>query len=99
MAKHTFTGHLFLHAKTAERGGNPYYHFSQNDISGDGNFIKVVDCAFDVEIPDDFNPTPALVAALDAEERALRLKLADQLMHIHDRRSKLQAICYEAATA
>jgi hypothetical protein len=93
--KKTFTGAVYLHESGVRLAPEQrYYHFSDNDIGGSA-FVKVVDCSFDVEIPDDFDPTPAVVAALNEQKRLLRLKLSKELAAIDDRISKLSAICYE----
>lgn len=97
MAKKTFTGAVYLHESGAAIAHEQrYYHFSDHDISG-AAFIKVTDCSFEVEIPDDFDPTAPAIAALNEKKRLLRLKLAKDLSEIDDRISKLSALTFEAA--
>jgi hypothetical protein len=57
----------------------------------------VADCSIDVEIPDDFDPTPAVIAGLKEKKRLLRVALAEELASIDDRISKLSALTFEAA--
>lgn len=76
----------------------PTYLLSHYELKGNG-FVTVRGQEFEVEIPDDFNPIPGQLAALDEQEKAARLKLADELASINDRRAKLQAICYDAPEA
>ena len=54
--------------------------------------VYIAPCSVEVEIPDDFNPIPAQVAALEKEKRELQAKFAKELMDIDDRISKLTCI-------
>lgn len=47
---------------------------------------------FDVEVPDDYNPVPQLVANLEEQKRLKRVKLAQELAAIDDQISKLTCI-------
>jgi hypothetical protein len=95
--KKTFTGAVYLHESGVRLAPEQrYYHYSDRDISGPG-FVKVADCSFDVEIPDDFDPTPAVIAGLQEKKRLLRVALAEELASIDDRISKLSALTFEAA--
>lgn len=53
--------------------------------------------SFEVEVPDDFNPIPQQVAALEEKKRQLRLKLAEDLAALDENLSKLTCITFEAA--
>lgn len=97
MTKATIKGHLFLYVpmSTAEK---PVYTFNATDISGD-LFIKVCPHTIEAEIPDDFDPVPQQIAALNEQKRHLRVKLAEALANIDDRISKLSALTFEPAEA
>lgn len=98
MTKYTVNGALYLHASSAQEAPEDRsYYFTASDFSTSANFIKVVDVAFDVQIPDDFDPVPTVIAALNEQKRLLRVKLAQELAQIDDRISKLSALTFEAA--
>jgi len=58
--------------------------------------VLVREQAFEVDVPDTFNPVPAQVAALEATKRMLRLKLAQELAMLDERISKLTCIEHSA---
>jgi hypothetical protein len=76
-----------------EWSDKPIYLLSNHELKGNG-FVSIREQEFEVEIPEDFNPIPGQLAALNEQEKAARLKLADELASINDRRAKLQAIEY-----
>jgi hypothetical protein len=100
MAKHTVSGALYLHTSSAQHAPKDRsYYFTTSDFSKTGDFIKVVDCSFDVQIPDDFDPVPEVIASLTEQKRQLRLKLAAELADLDERISKLSALTFEGAAA
>lgn len=52
--------------------------------------------SIEVEVPDDFNPVPQMIAALDEQKRQARLQLAQKLAEIDEKISKLQCIEHTA---
>lgn len=99
MAKHTVNGALYLYVSKYSMPDRPVYHFhAGQDLDGD-SFVKIVDHSFVIEIPEDFDPVPGQIAALNEKKRLLRVKLADELREIDDRLSKLQAITFEPEAA
>lgn len=92
MNKQTIEGQIFFYVPLGT------YTFSECDISCD-KFVRVTKSSLEFEVPQDFDPTRAQLAALDEEERAARLKLAEALASIDGRRSKLQAIEYTPEAA
>ena len=54
--------------------------------------VLVREHQFDVEVPDSFDPTADVIAQLQAHKQELRSRLAQQLMAIDERISKLQAL-------
>jgi hypothetical protein len=60
---------------------------------------KVFSSGTKVDVPDDFDPTPGVIADLQEQKRLLRLKLAAELADLDDRISKLSALTFEGATA
>ena len=59
--------------------------------------VKVGPHTIIVEIPEDFNPIPAQLAALDAKEHQLKADFAKAMMELADDRAKLLAITNEVA--
>lgn len=97
MAKHTVNGALYLYVTKYSIPDKPQYHFNAGpDISSE-SFVKVVNHSFEVEIPEDFDPIPGQLAALNEKKRQLRLQLAEELASIDDRISKLSALTFEPA--
>jgi hypothetical protein len=99
MAKHTVTGALYLYTPERAYTDKPIYHFNASPILDSATFTKIVDHSFDIEIPEDFDPIPGQLAALNEKKRQLRLKLAAELADLDDRISKLSALTFEGATA
>ena len=69
-------------------------HFHHHDMSEFG-YVTVMPFSFEVEVPDNFNPIPAQVAALEKQKRELKANFAMELMHIEDSISKLTCITNE----
>jgi hypothetical protein len=96
MAKHTVSGTLYLYTPGRLYSEKPVYHFNTGELTSE-SFTKIVDHSFDIEIPEDFDPIPGQLAALNEKKRLLRLKLAQELADLDDRISKLSALTFEAA--
>lgn len=60
------------------------------------SLIFIREISIDVDVPDDFNPLPIQVAALEAQKLAALEKYQQEVAEINERLSKLQAITYEA---
>lgn len=56
------------------------------------NRVVVCEHEFEIDIPDDFNPIPQQVAALEEQKRLMRVKLAEELAAIDEKISKLTCI-------
>jgi hypothetical protein len=97
MAKHTVNGALYLYTSERAYTDKPIYHFNTERNLTSESFTKIVDHSFDIEIPEDFDPIPGQLAALNEKKRLLRLKLAQELADLDDRISKLSALTFEAA--
>lgn len=97
MAKAIIEGAIYLYAplSTADK---PIYTFHESDLSSD-SFVKIVAHTIESEIPDDFNPIPHQLAALNELKRQLRLKLAEDLATLDEKISKLQAITHDVEAA
>jgi hypothetical protein len=95
MAKHTVNG--FITYEKPIWAHEAIVSFSSCDPTNYEWTEAVAVCphSIEVDVPDDFNPTPQMVAALEEQKRQLRLKLASDLATIDDRISKLSAIAYE----
>ena len=99
MSKHTVKG--FITYEKAPYQQKPIISFYNFKPSADYfQYVTVVaEHTIEVEVPDDFNPVPGMVAALEEKKRLLRLKLAEELMVLDEQISKLQAIEYTAEAA
>jgi hypothetical protein len=99
MAKHTVKGFITYEKLPHQRKPTiSFYNFKPN--ADYFQYVTVVaEHTIEVEVPDDFNPVPGMVAALEEKKRLLRLKLAEELMVLDEQISKLQAIEYTAEAA
>lgn len=95
MTAHTITGFLHLYVPSLSQSKRSY-HFHTSKLAHE-DFAVVKECTFETEIPEDFDPVPAQLDALNEKKRQLRVKLAEELAHIDDRISKLSALTFEPA--
>ena len=99
MSKHTVTG--FITYEKPTWATTPSISWSTYDPT-DADWteaIAVCPHSIEVEVPDDFNPIPQMVAGLEEQKRQLRLKLAQQLADLDERISKLSCIEHTAEAA
>lgn len=105
MAKQTVTAHVFMELDYArnENGGinyraekvwHPVLWCAKVDDNDERVFIG--EQSFAVDVPDNFNPVPAQVAALEEEKRAALAAYQKTVAQINERLSKLLAITHEA---
>ena len=81
MAKHTISGFVVWEKWHYEDvGAFKFQGYKPNSKSEHYDCILVSEHSIEVEVPDDFNPTPGLIASLEEQKRLLRLKLAEELM-------------------
>lgn len=93
MAKHTIKGFIVWEKwHSDDKGKFVFGAYKPSDMSDYMDRVLVCEHSTEVEIPDDFDPTPGLIASLEAQKKELRLKLARELMEIDTRISKLQAL-------
>jgi hypothetical protein len=95
MAKHIVKGYV-THEQTPYQSKPTISFYNFKPSAEYFQYVTIIrEHEIEVEVPDDFNPTPQMVAALEEQKRQLRLKLASDLATIDDRISKLSAIAYE----
>ena len=95
MSKHTIDGFIVWEKWDWETKGAfkfKDYEPGPRDADSSRDCVAVQPHSFEVEVPDSFDPTPAMIAGLEEQKRQLRLKLAQELALIDDRISKLQAL-------
>lgn len=91
MAKITIHGFINFRQSEARDKDQHGMHFHTCDMSEFG-YTRVQAHSFDVEIPDDFDPRPGRLKALDAKEQKLKAEFARQMMEVGKERSKLLAL-------
>ena len=86
----------YVHYQKYSWEKTPSYPIFPSDMSGSCPDLPLV-CMqeFEIEVPDDFNPVPQQVAALEEKKRLARLRLADELSKIDDQISKLTCLTNE----
>jgi hypothetical protein len=100
MTKQTVKGFMFMEYESDWAHGdycNPKWWARWREFKPEDSetriFIREMDVEFDV--PDDFDPIPKQVAALEAEKRAALAEYQSKVADINERLSKLQAITYD----
>lgn len=81
-----------VHA-TQDWKGEIKYEFFQFDMTEYG-YMKVCEHAFEVEIPDNFNPIAAQVESLNAQKTKLQNEFNARVREINDQIANLQCIEY-----
>lgn len=66
-------------------------HFHACDMS-EFDYTRVQAHSFEVEIPEDFDPRPGMLKALDKKEQVLKAEFARRMMEIGKARSELLAL-------
>ena len=87
----------FIHYKNPqawERNNNGFMHSTAGDLSMAG-YIKVQAHDLEIEVPDNFDPRPQQVAALQAEQKKVRAEFAARIVELDRQISTLT--CLEAA--
>lgn len=99
MSKYTVEG--FITYEKQSWRDKPDISWSVYDPTGKDWTDAVAVCAhsIEVEVPDDFNPVPQMVAALEEQKRQERLKLAQKLAELDEKISKLTCIEHTAVEA
>lgn len=96
MSKHMIKGVLVWEKTVWKDEPNVvFFHCSVDTAPGSTEYAnRAVICehSFEVDVPDNFDPTAGFIAELTEQKRQLRLKLAAELAEIDDRISKLQAL-------
>ena len=101
MTQKTIQGFMFMefesdwaHGKL-EREWLPRWRAFKPADDATSVFVREMDVTF--EVPDDFDPIPRQVAALEAEKRAALAEYQSKVAEINERLSKLQALTFEPA--
>jgi hypothetical protein len=93
--KTTIKGFVFRHEWRGML--KPSYYFSSYKPTEDETLSIVCEHSFEVEIPDDFNPIPQQVAALQEAKRLARVNLGKELANLDMRIGKLTCLTNEVA--
>lgn len=98
MAKQIIKG--FVHYQKYSWEKSVTYPIFPQDMSRDCPDLPLVfEQEFEVEIPDDFNPVPQMVAALEEKKRKARIKMAEELAGIDAQIGKLMCITNDVPEA
>jgi len=100
MSKHTINGFLVWRKWVWDAKHEIVFQHHDTTSCGEHSQSALVGPhSFEVEVPDDFDPTPAMVSTLEEKKRKLRLELAGKLAEIDEQISKLTCLTYEAPEA
>ena len=92
----TIKGGIYIDTGKYADPENPYRFFS-GDPTDFNEYIAIMLHQITAEVPDDFDPRPAKIAALEAKKQELRAEFAAKVTEIERKISELQAITFEAA--
>lgn len=90
MSKHTIKGYITYHQYGWS--DKPVINFCPWKPAEDHETVIVREHSIEVEIPDNFNPVPLMVAGLEEKKRLARVRLADELRELDEHISKLLCI-------
>lgn len=93
MAKQTVRA--FVHWEKDSWSGDvsiKLYPFDMSDCSAADTRALIGEQDVVVDVPDDFDPTGTLIAAVEREKVALQKQFAEQLMRLDQRLSELRAL-------
>lgn len=94
MSQHTIKGYITY--QKYDWSDKPFINFCPWKPAEDNQTVVIREHQFDVEVPDDFNPVPQMIAGLEEKKRLARLALAADLAKLDEEISKLQAIEHTA---
>jgi hypothetical protein len=95
MSTHTIKGHLYFQQTKYMK--TPKFVFSEHDMRSwehdilDGR-VWIREESFTVEVPDNFDPRPGMVASLRAEKKRTQALFAAKVKEIDDRINSLLAL-------
>jgi hypothetical protein len=100
MSKHTIKGWLYYRAASKySKSGEPVIYFlpfSPEVATRDTWGVPVCEHSIEVEIPDDFDPRPQQIAALDEQINKVRAEFTARINELQDQKARLLAIEYVA---
>jgi hypothetical protein len=88
--KHTISGWLAQNVPD-HAGDTAYFTFLAYKPSGE-YFLPVCEHTMEVEIPDDFDPRPAMLASVDKKIEEARAEFTKRLTELQDQRNRLLAL-------
>jgi hypothetical protein len=80
-----------IYRRDASYMPEPYYMFFTFEAS-DADTVKVMDYTLEVEVPDDFDPRPGLLANLREQKRAVEAEASAKITVIENKIRNLLAI-------
>jgi hypothetical protein len=98
MSTHTIKGWLYWKAASKySKSGEPviaFLPFETKHATPDCWGVPVREHSIEVEIPDDFDPRPQQIAALDEQIAKTRAEFTARINELQDQKSRLLAIEY-----
>jgi hypothetical protein len=101
MSKHTITGYLYHVQYDFQPDEQFAVVFNSSKTMGehDPDWTFFREHSFEVELPDDFDPRPSKLAALEAQKARIRADFHSRIAEIDEQISKLQALTYSGSEA
>lgn len=88
----------FIHWKQPHYAGDEefsFYPFEWKDSEYNGGRIVVMPHSFEVDVPDDFDPTAKQIAALEKEKAKVRKEFNARIAQLNEQIGKLQALTFD----
>jgi hypothetical protein len=90
--KETING--FVYYVKYDFADKPLLHWNDSDKMGEASpdWVLVGPHSFEVECPDDFDPRPAKIAAIDKKMAAVRAELSARITELQEQKNRLLAL-------
>lgn len=87
----------FIHYRAPLYGEDPYSFLAwdMTDSEYAAGHVMVMPHSFEIEVPDDFDPTPQQIAALEKEKAKVREEFNRRIAQINADIGKLQALTFD----
>lgn len=92
MSKHTITGYIVSTQYGLKDAPLIEFRTYKPSAEYSPNTVIVREHSFDVDVPDDFDPRPAMIASLQEQKQIVRAEFAKKVKQLDDQIADLLAI-------
>jgi hypothetical protein len=87
---------IYIHYRKYAWESNGYYFALPSIFEDEDSRVYVGPQEVEIEVPEDFDPRPAQIAALDAQKQKIMADFNKSVADINERISRLQALEYKS---